>query len=280
MDENIGRFLTYLERRGLAENTIFVVTSDNGPEPSNPIAEPDFERWMQLRGGYSRRLDNLGERGSFVFIGPEWANATSAGALYKFTTGEGGLRVPLVMAGPGIAPQRIDARTFVTDIAPTLLERAGVATPGSEFDGVSLNALFGQPSASARSGTASIGVEVSGHAALYRGDFKIVRTPKPLGDGAWRLYNVTQDPGETHDLADEQPELLNAMRADYAAYEKRVGVQPLPDGYDVQRQVVHNTRLKTLQHYWWLLALGALVLFGVSVLVARLVGARLGRLRS
>ena len=76
----------YLQSRGLAENTIFVVTSDNGPEPSNPVAEPDFVRWMGLTG-YTRRLEDLGERGSFVFIGPEWANATATGSLFKFTAG-------------------------------------------------------------------------------------------------------------------------------------------------------------------------------------------------
>lgn len=275
MDVHIGRLLEYLAARGLADNTIFVITSDNGPEPSNPMVEPDFVRWMDLRGGYTRKLDNLGERGSFVFIGPEWANATSAGALYKFTTGEGGLRVPLVMAGPGIAPQRIDARAFVTDITPTLLERAGVTAPAAAIDGVSMTGLLGQTQSALRSDDDVIGVEVSGHAALYRGDYKIVRTPPPLGDGSWRLYDVTRDPGETRDLSNDQTALFDSMRAAYDAYATRVGVLPLPEGYDVQRQVVHNTRMKSLQQYWWVLALGAVLLVGVAYLVIRMLGAAL-----
>jgi arylsulfatase A-like enzyme len=264
MDHHIGRFLAYLQSRGLAENTIFIVTSDNGPEPSNPMGEADFIRWMQLQG-YTRRMEDLGERRSWVFIGPEWANATASGALYKFTTGEGGVRVPLIVAGPGVTPQRIDARAFVTDIAPTLLERAGVTAPAPTLDGVSINALLSGAAAHVRDADAAIGIEVSGHAALYRGDYKLVRTPPPLGDNAWRLYDVTRDPGETHDLSAAMPDLAAAMLAEYDAYAARNGVLALPEGYDVQRQVIHNVRMKQLEHYWWVLALAALALIGLVV---------------
>jgi len=275
MDHHIGRFIAYLQQRGLAENTIFVVTSDNGPEPSNPMGEPDFIRWMGLQG-YTRQLENLGERGSWVFIGAEFANATATGALYKFTAAEGGMRVPLIVAGPGVAPQRVNARTFVTDIAPTLLERAGVSAPASDIDGVSINALLAGQTQSVRAEDAAVGMEVSGHAALYRGDFKLLRTPPPLGDNSWRLFNIALDPGETNDLAAEMPELAAAMIAEYDAYAARVGVLDLPEGYDVQRQVVHNVRMKQLSYYWWVLVLGALAVIGVIVLLV-LVARRLLR---
>ncbi len=271
MDQHIGRFIAYLQSRGLAENTIFIVTSDNGPEPSNPMGEPDFIRWMRMQG-YTRELANLGERRSWVFIGAEFANATATGALYKFTTGEGGLRVPMIVAGPGVAPQRIDARTFVTDIAPTLLERAGVAAPAAEMDGVSINALLSGATTSVRGPETPLGVEVSGHAALYRGDYKLVRTPAPLGDGAWRLYNIALDPGETNNLAASMPGLVAALTADYEAYAARTGVLALPEGYDVQRQVVDNVRMKQLEYYWWVLALIALAAIGLIALVV--LGAR------
>jgi arylsulfatase/uncharacterized sulfatase len=276
MDHHIGRFIAYLQERGLAENTIFVVTSDNGPEPSLPLAEPDFVRWMGLVG-YTRRLEDLGERRSFVFIGPEFANATATGSLFKFTAGEGGLHVPLILAGPGIAQQRVDARAFVTDIAPTLLERAGVALDAPAMDGVSLNAVLSGQAPQVRDNAASFGVEVSGHSALYRGDYKLVRTPAPLGDGEWRLYNIILDPGETSDLAAEQPDLVVSMLADYEAYANRVGVLELPAGYDPQRQVAHNTRMKTYQHYWWVLALGAIAAIAVVTGAVLLLRALLSR---
>jgi arylsulfatase A-like enzyme len=273
MDANVGRFIAYLQSRGLAENTIFVVTSDNGPEPSNPMTEPDFIRWMQLTG-YTRRLDNLGERGSWVMIGPEWANATATGSLYKFTAGEGGVHVPLIIAGPGVAQQRIDSRAFVTDIAPTLLERAGVSAEPSALDGFSMSALLANETTHAREPQIPLGVEVSGHSALYRGDYKLVRTPPPLGNGEWRLYDISVDPGETIDLAAQMPDIAAQLHADYDAYAERVGVLELPPGYDPQIQVAHNVRMKQLEHYWWVLALGAALLlallFGGFMLIRRL----------
>lgn len=273
MDHHIGRFIQYLQSRGLAENTIFIVTSDNGPEPSNPIADPDFRRWMRLTG-YTRRVEDLGERGSFVMIGPENANATGTGSLFKFTAGEGGLHVPFIIAGPGIAPARIDARAFVTDVAPTLLERAGVALDAPAMDGVSMNPLLSGQSTFVRDANTPLGVEVSGHSALYRGDYKLVRAPLPLGDDSWRLYNIMLDPGETTDLTAQQPELAASMLADYRAYAQRNGVLELPPGYDPQAQVAHNTRMKTYQRYWWIFAgiglVGLLLLGGVIWLVLRL----------
>lgn len=277
MDHHIGRFIAYLQSRGLAENTIFVVTSDNGPEPSNPIPDPDSRRWMMLTG-YTRRVEDLGERGSFVMIGPENANATATGSLFKFTAGEGGLHVPLIIAGPNVAQQRVNARAFVTDITPTLLERAGVPADAPAMDGYSLSTLLADQTPDARGPLIPIGVEVSGHSALYRGDYKLVRTPPPLGDSGWRLYNITVDPGETTDLAAQQPDLVSSMLADYQAYAQRNGVLELPPGYDPQAQVVHNTRMKTYQRYWWIFAgigvIGLLLLGGVIWLVRRLIRRR------
>ncbi len=271
MDHQIGRFIEYLQRRGLAENTIFIVTSDNGPEPSNPIADADFRRWMRFTG-YTRRVEDLGERGSFVMIGPENANATGTGSLFKFTAGEGGLHVPFIIAGPNITPARIDARAFVTDVTPTLLERAGVPLNAPAMDGVSMNPLLSGQSAFVRDANTPLGVEVSGHSALYRGGYKLVRTPPPLGDSSWRLYDIERDPGETTDLSAQHPDLLEAMLADYQDYAQRNGVLELPPGYDPQAQVVHNTRMKTYQRYWWVFAgigITGLLLFGGAIWLAR-----------
>ncbi len=251
MDHHIGRLIAYLEQRGLGQNTIFVVTSDNGPEPSNPLAETGFRQWM-MRQGYTRRLEDLGERRSYVFIGPEWASATaSPGALFKFYASEGGVRAPLIVTGPGIAPARVDARAFVTDIAPTLLERAGArAAPANAapMSGVSMNAVLAGEANAIRAPDVAVGIEVSGNAALYRGDYKLVRNMPAYGDGQWRLYNIAADPGETSDLAAAQPELFASMRAAYDAYAAENGVLALPEGYDVQRQVAHNALMKQVEY--------------------------------
>ena len=75
-----------------------------------------FRRWLSSVG-YSRDVEHLGEKGTFTAIGPEAANANVApGALFKFYAAEGGVRVPLVMSGPGIAP----SDSAFTTIEPTL----------------------------------------------------------------------------------------------------------------------------------------------------------------
>lgn len=273
MDHHVGRLIAYLQSRGLAENTVFIVTSDNGPEPSNPLHERGFAQWMAMQG-YTRRLETLGERRSYVFIGPEFASATAApGALFKFYTAEGGVHAPLIVAGPGVRPARIDARAFVTDIAPTLMERAGVAASENEpvpMSGRSMATVLAGQAEAIRGPDEAIGIEVSGNAALYRGDYKLVRNLPRFGDGRWRLYNIVTDPGETRDLAAEQPELLAAMRAAYDDYAVANGVLEMPPGYDVQRQVARNAMAKQIERYWWVLAIAAAAALAVVWLAVML----------
>jgi arylsulfatase/uncharacterized sulfatase len=273
MDHHIGRLIAHLETRGLARDTLFVVTSDNGPEPSDPLAEPIFRPWMAVHG-YTRRLEDLGERRSYVYIGPEFASATATpGALFKFYTSEGGLRVPLVVSGRGVAGGRnTPAFTYVTDIAPTLLDYAGVPVGGDKSSAPPISGRSLAPVLSGRADTvhppdAAVGVEVSGNSALYRGDYKIVRNRPPYGDGAWRLYDIAADPGETLDLAAERPELHRELLRAYEAYAKDVGVLELPAGYDVQSQVKRNAIAKQVEYYG---ATAALVVLAVVAVITLL----------
>ncbi|HYD89066.1 MAG TPA: arylsulfatase [Vitreimonas sp.] len=273
MDHHIGRLIAYLQQRGVAENTIFVVVSDNGPEPSNPLIERGFPQWMALQG-YTRELETLGEPRSYVFIGPEFASATAApGALFKFYTSEGGVHAPLIVAGPGIEQARIDARAFVTDIAPTLLERAGVAAPAGErapISGRSMAPVLSGEANAIRGPDDVIGIEVSGNAALYRGDYKLVRNLPRYGDGQWRLYDIVADPGETNDLSQTESELFASMQQAYAEYAAANGVLEMPPGYDVQRQVARNALKKQLERHWWVLAIAAAVLVALLWLLVTL----------
>lgn len=268
MDANIGRLMAHLEARGELDDTLFVVTSDNGPEPSDPVHAPGMNLWM-LRNGYHWRLRGLGEEGSLAFIGKEWASALSApGNRYKFYASEGGVRVPLVISGPGVNPGvRVASPAFVTDIVPTLVDYAGAGDqPGAAaMDGASLRPVLTGAADRTHAEDKPVGLEVSGNAALFRGDFKITRDMPPVGDGQWRLYNLARDPGETTDLATAEPALFRQMLADYAAYEKRVGVQPLPEGYTTQKQLMNNAMAKQR---------GQLILSGVVLLaiVLTLVG--------
>ncbi|WP_446654039.1 arylsulfatase [Blastomonas sp.] len=269
MDHHIGRLVEHLKRTGQYDNTVFVFTSDNGPEPSNPLATSRTMQWWLDNNGYSVSADNWGGKGTYAFIGPEFANAAaSPGAMFKFYSAEGGLHVPMIMAGPGIAPAAPSAAmTTVSDIAPTLLAMAGGTPDANAFDGRSLVPLLAGQADAVRTPETATGFEVSGNAALFKGSYKLVRNLKPYGDGIWRLYDIASDPGETRDLSQSDPAKFKEMMAEYRAYAKRNGVLEMPEGYDSTVQIGKNTVRKMASRYWY-------VLLGAGVIViAMLYGA-------
>ncbi len=267
MDSHVGRLLDYLEARGELDNTLFIVTSDNGPEPSNPLAVPGMRPWMRFNG-YNHSIDNLGEKGSMVAIGPEWASASASPFnLFKFYAAEGGIRVPLIIAGPEIAPQRWQpATTMVTDIVPTVLDYLGIQHQPSDqpakdvaITGRSMMPLIeGKVDAIYRADEA-IGMEVSGNSALIKGDFKLTRNTPPHGDNIWRLYNLALDPGESNDLRNQQPRRFAELMADYQRYEADFGVVSPAAGFDYIEQTMRNSVAKYLHNNWLSVALAALV---------------------
>jgi arylsulfatase/uncharacterized sulfatase len=132
--------------------------------------------------------------------------------------------------------------------------------------GRSLRSVISGASARTHPVDAPVGVEVSGNAALFKGDMKLVRNMPPRGDGEWHLYDIARDPGETADLSSEQSALAHEMLADYETYTREMGVLPMPDGYDIHRQVVRNALERQLGFYGWALGLAVLL---VAMLAAR-----------
>ncbi|OYU51963.1 MAG: arylsulfatase [Alphaproteobacteria bacterium PA1] len=263
-DAEIGRLVAHLDKTGELENTIFVITSDNGPEPSNPGGERGFNLWMKTHG-YTHDLANLGERGSHNWIGPEWASAVATpGYLFKFYTSSGGLHVPMLMAGPGIAADKaVNAAAFVQDITPTLIDLVGGAPAIADtkpISGRSLAPVLSGQAQAVYGPNDAVGVEVSGNAAITKGDYTLVKYNPPYGDNQWRLYHVVNDPGQTTDLSQQLPEVRADLERAYAAYAKANGVLELPKGYKVQRQAAHNSIMRQLSFYGWQLAGLALVL--------------------
>ncbi|HBO14055.1 MAG TPA: arylsulfatase [Halieaceae bacterium] len=266
MDHELGRFLAALTRRGLADNTVFVIVSDNGPAPSRADDDWRMRLWLAARG-YRLDAANIGGPGSYAFIGPGWA-AAAASPLdrYKFTAAEGGVRVPLIIAGVG-RPQLSDAFTVAPDIAPTLLELAGRSDPQDGLDGRSLVPLLHGEADSVYGPDEAVGLEVAGNAALYRGQYKLVRNLPPWGEGRWRLFDLQADPGETRDLAAARPALRDELAAAYDRYAARVGVQPMPESYRSTEQLERNATARMLALYGPKLAVGVVLLFMAAMVV-------------
>ncbi len=275
MDHEIGRLVAYLRASGHYDNTVFVLLSDNGAVANEPYSNSFARRWFEKH--YHREVEALGERGSWVSAGSRWgrvANTPLSGV--KFSAGEGGVRVPLVISGPvNASPGRIFKQfVHVTDLAPTLLQIAGARAPaltgeGEPMTGKSLLPLLVTGKGQVHGPGEPIGYEFSGNAALYRGDLKLVRNHPPGGDGQWRLFNIANDPGETRDLSQQLQDQFHLLQNDYADYVERVGVLPMPDDYSVAKQVAINAALFVYLPRYLPYALGFIVLVVLAVFYLR-----------
>jgi len=166
----------------------------------------------------------------------------------------------------------VSALTHVNDIVPTLLDAAGIAPHQGQYAGRTVQALSGRSLLPLLQGKADyayrpdepLGYELAGSAALFLGDYKLVKNIAPLGDGQWRLFNLRQDPGETRDLQSAQPEIFASMRAAYDKYAQDFGVLPVPEGFDLQKAglhyAIHHYVLPKLREAWpvWLALVGAI----------------------
>ncbi|MFK8020950.1 MAG: arylsulfatase [Pseudomonadales bacterium] len=247
MDHEIGRLLNYLRNTGQYDNTVIILLSDNGATNSEPYENEYGRRWLEKH--YTREVETLGEKGSWVTAGRHWgrvANTPLSGS--KFFAGEGGVRAPLIISGLPVPAAQAAYHEFayVTDIVPTLLDIAGVRDPEPSPDrevlqGNSLLPLLQNKVSTVHDANEAIGYEFSGGSALYRGEFKLIRNRPPAGDGHWRLFKISTDPGETSDLSAQLPELYSAMQADYASYARAAGVLDMPEHYTVAKQVAINT---------------------------------------
>jgi len=278
MDHEIGRLVAHLRQTGEFDNTVFVFLSDNGSEGSDYA---DAQPWLMTQ--YSQHIDRLGGKGAYGIMGPSWASAAASPlSTYKFYAGEGGIRVPLIIAGvPGAPANQIHhSLAHVNDIVPTLLELAQLPHPGTLYRGQPVEPLAGRSLLAALRGDPGpihppdhpIGYELSGNQALFKGDLKLVRNLPPMGNGEWHLYNLRTDPGETRDLRAELPQAFEALQANYASYARSHGVLPMPEGYDPERQVLINSFI----NYWipTYRNTALAVLAGLSMVVALLVRQR------
>lgn len=172
VDQNVGRVLTTLAQAGIAEDTVVVFASDNG--------------------------FLLGEHGVGTPGDPDGN---------KRNAYEESIRIPLLLRYPRLLGRGVvlDAQVLNIDLAPTLLELAGLARPGT-LQGWSWVPLLTGQTASLRGRFLyeyfrETGYIVPTLVALRRPHFKLVRY---LGHPArLQLFRLTDDPGEQHNLADD-----------------------------------------------------------------------------
>ncbi len=234
MDDNIGKVFDYLKQAGLYENTVILFMSDNGAAGFFGWNEgPAAARYANA----DNSIENMGREGSVMFYGPGWGSAGSVPFnLFKRHAAEGGIRVPAIIGGPGVsAPGAISHSVLmVSDVAPTLLELAGVEYPEGSYDGReilpqtgrSFTRLLSNPGAIVHDEHEVLGLELWGRIAVRKGDWKLLRTEPPFRDDRWYLYNVKEDPGETTDLSITMPAKLEEMTAAWEQFRTESNVIP------------------------------------------------------
>ena len=264
MDYHIGRFIDYLKANDLYDNTIFIITSDNGPEGNDPS---DHEAWNQWIGttNYNTNYETLGEENSYVYIGTEFAQAmASPHHMYKFHMNEGGIKVPLIISGPNIKQGIYSEFSYVTDIASTITDIVS-GQIHDQMIGKSLKNILTGNRAPIYSDDEYIGLEVTGNSALFKGRYKIVRNRPPSGDNVWRMFDLKDDPGETKDLSKTYPEIFQDLLSSYDEYVEVNGVVELPEDYFWAAEMQINTIKRRLHEYlpWGLL----IIVIGLGVLI-------------
>lgn len=182
LDTDVGRLLDRLSQHGLADRTLVLFSSDNGPHREGGNDPDHFNSNGDLRG--IKR------------------------ALY-----DGGVRVPFIAKWPRQIPAGTtsEAVGWFADLLPTVADLVGVSAP-ADIDGVSLKpVLMGRSWARPADRPLYWEFYEQGSAQGVRiGDWKVIR--RPLGGETYEVYNLADDVGETRDLAAQKPDIVAAGR--------------------------------------------------------------------
>jgi len=252
MDYNIERLLSYLKKANLFDNTVIMFMSDNGAD-NNEIEKvfPDY-----IQKNFTTNIETLGEKGSYANYGPSWANVSMTPlSWYKGSASEGGMRSPLIVHYPKIFQQGVVSHSFsyITDIVPTILDLAGLTQAIDKEKMV----IMGRSQVGVLTGENEtvytdqevIGYELAGSAALFKGDYKLVRNFPPFGDKQWRIFNIKTDPVERYDLATTEPKRYQQMLLDYQVYQGKVKMVEVTEQYHVIKQLSKNLKRMKDQHH-------------------------------
>ncbi|KAL1851674.1 hypothetical protein Daus18300_012483 [Diaporthe australafricana] len=148
IDVNVGKVVDYLKKTGEYDNTLIVFMSDNGAEGAAleavPVMGDNIKR--AIHQYYDNSYENIGAWNSYTWLGPLWAQASTAPSrLFKGFPSQGGILVPCVMKPPAntfhasIAPGSFnESFTTVMDFVPSFLELADISLPPTSERGVSL----------------------------------------------------------------------------------------------------------------------------------------------
>jgi len=259
-DEQIGRILDFLRKRGDLDNTLICVVSDNGASAEggadgsiNDVRMVNIDPAQPAE--LFARIDQIGGPLSHNNYPWGWTMAGNTPfRRWKREVHEGGVADPCILSWPrgerelGALEAGAIRHQFVhaVDVLPTLAELAGVPLPEkiesvrqTELDGISFAPLVRPGAATAAERRDTQYFEMFGSRAMYHRGWKAVafhpigplyddQNPNaPFEEDVWELYHVAEDLSESRDVAAEHPELLAELVALWWDEARRNQVLPL-----------------------------------------------------
>jgi arylsulfatase A-like enzyme len=253
-DEQVGRLVEALQQMGVMDNTLFIyIVGDNGASAEGG-PEGTYNEMMALNGIISTaeintpHLDHWGDPSTFPHYAIGWAWAGDAPFQWtkQIASHYGGTTNGVAIQWPARIKKAGEVRsqfTYVTDIAPTVLEAANLPFPRSvngtaqrPFDGTSMAYTFDDPTAGETHTTqyfemfGNRGIYHDGWIAAARHSIPWLMVPlPPLTADVWELYHTAEDFSEAHDLAAENPAKLKEMQDLFMKEAVKNHVLPIDD---------------------------------------------------
>jgi arylsulfatase len=232
LDGHVGRLVAYLKKHDLYDNTLIIFMSDNGAASEDFYNDPKYGEYMEYtRAHYNNAYENMGKADSFVSYAAPWAEAGSAPfQRYKGYTREGGITAPMIISGKGVTSTGTKSSAYLTvmDLAPTFLEMAGLEYPhdGSVQPplGESMKAFLAAEAMVVHDSDYVTVHSHGGRAMIRQGDWKLTNLDRPFDESKLELFNLEADPGETHNLAEANPEKYQEMLTLWREKRKQMGI--------------------------------------------------------
>lgn len=190
MDDAVGQIIKTLDDAKIRDNTIVIFTSDNGA-------------WRFHKGNTYPEPDPRLERFSFNYPYKGW----------KTDVYEGGIRVPAFINWPSkLKPYKLETPMHVIDWMPTLAASLGYkALKNNKWEGVNMwKSISKQKELKSKREFYFVWGKDRRWEGLRYGNWKIVRKKKKVYN-KWELYNLVNDPYESHNLASLKPEILDDL---------------------------------------------------------------------
>jgi arylsulfatase A-like enzyme len=230
-DNEIGRLIDFIEELGELDNTIFIVTSDNGASGEGTTVGSVNES-LFFNGipdtveNNLKYLDVLGGIETYNHYPTGWAQAfCSPYKMFKRYVWNGGICDPFIISWPDKIKDyggMRDQYCHVSDVAATIYEALEIDFPERvknhtqmPLDGTSFAYSFDQPNAETQKKTQFYGL--LGSRSIWHAGWKACTVHPTVGgwddfdNDKWELYNVDEDRSEMHDLADQHPDKLREL---------------------------------------------------------------------